>query len=82
MGTGGSGWVDGPAADGPHKPLYIRFRHCSDKGIFDRIFSELSASDAPGPPDAAEPEVLRIDATDLKAHPTASSLNRGRLNPG
>ena len=37
----------------------------------DLIFSELSASDA------AEPEVLMIDATDIKAHPTASSLNKG-----
>ncbi len=39
------------------------------------IFSELSASDAP------EPEVLMIDATDLEAHPTASSLNRGVYPP-
>ena len=43
----------------------------------DLIFSELSASDAIEPPDSAEPEVLMIDATDIKAHPTASSLNKG-----
>ena len=41
----------------------------------DLIFSELSASDAP------EPDVLRIDAADLKAHPTASSLNKGGPPP-
>ncbi len=27
--------------------------------------------------DAAEPEVLMMDATDIKAHPTASRLNKG-----
>ena len=76
-------WVDAPAADAPHKTLYNRCRHWSDKGVFDLIFSELSASDTPEPPDSAEPpdatepEVLMIDATDIKAHPTASSLNKG-----
>ncbi len=51
--------------------------------MFDLIFSGLSASDAAEPPDCAEPpgapeaEVLMIDATDVKAHPTASSLNKG-----
>ncbi len=89
----GSAQVDAPAADGPHTTLYNRCRCWSDKGIFDLIFSELSASDpskssdAIGPPDSAEPcdvpepEVLMIDATDLKAHPTASSFNKGDLNP-
>ncbi len=70
-------WVDAPAADGPHKTLYNRFRRWSDKGVFDLIFSELSASDSAEPPDAPEPAVLIIDATDIKAHPTASSLNKG-----
>ena len=76
-------WVDALAAHGPHKTLYNRCRRWSDKGVFDLIFSELSAFDAaesPGsvePPDALEPEVLMIDATDIKAHPMASSLNKG-----
>ncbi len=76
-------WVDAPAADGPHKTLYNRCRRWSDKGAFDLIFSELSASnaaeppDSTEPPDAPEPEVLMIDATDIKAHPTASRLNKG-----
>ncbi len=39
--------------------------------VFDLIFSELSASDA------TEPEALMLNATHLKAHPTASSLNKG-----
>ncbi len=76
-------WVDAPAADGPHKILYNRCRRWRDKGVFELIFSELSASDSPEPPDSPEspdvpePEVLMIDATDIKAHPTASSLNKG-----
>ncbi len=45
------------------------------------IFSELSASNSAEPPDAPEPEVLMIDATDIKAHPTASSLNKGGCAP-
>ncbi len=28
-----------------------------------------------------EPEVLMLDATDIKAHPTASSLNKGGCPP-
>ena len=63
--------------NGPHKNLYNRCRHWSGKGVFDLIFSELSASDSAEPPDAPEPEVLMRDATDVKAHPTASSLNKG-----
>ena len=60
----------------PQNPLQP-FRHWSDKGVFALIFSELPASDAPEPPDAPEPEVLMVDATDITAHPTASSLNKG-----
>ena len=45
--------------------------------MFDLIFSKLSGSDAPGPSDVPGPEVLIIDATSIKAHPTASSLNKG-----
>ena len=62
-------------------PPYNRCRRWSDKGVFDRIFSELSASDATEPSDAIEPEALMIDATDIKAHPTASSPNKGGCPP-
>ena len=48
-------WVDAPAAYGPHKTLYNRCRRWRDKGVFDLIFSELSASNSAEPPDAAEP---------------------------
>ena len=73
--------VSAPAADGPHKTLYSRCRRWSGKGVFDLILAELSASDAAEPPDAPEPDVLMIDATALKAHPTASSLNKGAPPP-
>ena len=49
--------------------------------MFDLIFSELSASDSAEPPDAPEPEVLMLDATDITAHPTVSSLNKGGCPP-
>ncbi len=65
----------------PTKPLYNRCRRWLGKGVFDLIFSELSASDAIELSDGAEPEVLRIDATDRKAHPTAPSPDKGGLIP-
>ena len=59
--------------DGPHKNLYNRCRRWSDKGVFKLIFSQLAR------PDGTEvEEVLMMNAADVKAHPTASSLKRGR----
>ncbi len=70
-----------PPMGAPTKPPTTVFTASSDKGVFDLIFSELSASDSAESPDAAEPEVLMIDATDIKAHRTASSLNKGGVPP-
>ena len=39
-------------------------------GVFDKIFSYLTADSGP-------PDTLMIDATHLKAHHTASSLLKG-----
>ncbi|KKZ14839.1 MAG: transposase [Candidatus Synechococcus spongiarum 142] len=69
-------WVDAPPADGPYKTLYNRFRCWSHNGAFLLIFSELTRSDGTEP----EEEVLMLDATYLKAHRTASSLNKGVRN--
>jgi putative transposase len=63
-------WKDAPKDYGPHKTLYNRFRRWTELGVFDRIFSNLAASDGP-------PCTLMIDATHLKAHRTASSLIKG-----
>jgi transposase len=61
-------WRDAPAAYGPHKTLYNRWKRWSDAGVFVRMMEGLSA---------AQPErrTVMIDATYLKAHRTASSLS-------
>ena len=63
--------VHAPAAAGPHKTLYDRCRRWRDKGVFELIFSGLSASNAPGP------EVLMLDATDVKALPWRPASTKG-----
>jgi len=67
-------WRDAPQEYGPHKTLYNRFIRWSRLGVFDRIFSNLSAQ-------KGVPETLMIDATHLKAHRTASSLLKKGLFP-
>ena len=67
-------WKDAPKDYGPHKTLYNRFRRRTELGVFDRIFSHLTASDGP-------PDTMMIDATHLKAHRTASSLIKGGYFP-
>lgn len=67
-------WRDAPSDYGPHKTIYNRFIRWSRLGVFNRIFSELSAK---GP----RPERLMIDATHLKAHRTAASLLKRGLFP-
>lgn len=67
-------WRDAPGDYGPHKTIYNRFIRWSRLGVFNRIFSELSAR---GP----MPERLMIDATHLKAHRTAASLLKKGLFP-
>ena len=68
-------WKDAPREYGPHKTLYNRFRRWTEMGVFDHIFSHLSAQEGP-------PATLMIDATHLKAHRTASSLLKGGFFPG
>jgi transposase len=68
-------WKDAPAGYGPHKTLYNRFRRWTELGVFDKIFSHLSAREGP-------PDTLMIDATHLKAHRTACSLLKGGFYPG
>jgi len=68
-------WRDAPQEYGPHKTLYNRFIRWSRLGVFDRIFSRLTA-------DAGPPDTLMIDATHLKAHRTAASLLEKGMFPG
>ena len=66
----GLGWRDAPIDYGPHKTLYNRSR----LGVFDRLFSSLAAR-------AGEPDIVRVDATHLKAHRTACSLAKRGMFP-
>jgi transposase len=59
-------WRDAPAAYGPHKTLYNRWKRWSDKGIFARMMAGLAA-------EHGEQKTVMIDATYLKAHRTATS---------
>ena len=65
-------WKDAPAAHGPPKTLYNRWKRWSRMGVFARIMTELAEL-------AQEIGTVMIDATHLKAHRTASSL---RLKKG
>jgi len=67
-------WRDAPIDYGPHKTLYNRFIRWSRLGVFDNIFSALSAQ-------GGCPDTLMIDATHLKAHRTASSLLKKGMFP-
>lgn len=60
-------WRDAPAAYGPPKTLYNRWKRWSDMGVFARIMAGLAA-------EAPDYKTISIDATYLKAHRTASSL--------
>ena len=60
-------WSDAPAEYGPPKTLYNRWKRWSDMGVFARIMTGLAA-------EAADNQMISIDATYLKAHRTASSL--------
>jgi len=67
-------WRDAPRDYGPHKTIYNRFIRWSRLGVFNRIFAELVGK-------AGEPDQVMIDATHLKAHRTAASLQKKGLFP-
>ncbi len=60
-------WLDVPAAYGPHKTLYNRWKRWSDKSICAEMMIGLAA-------DQGETKTVMIETTYLKAHRTASSL--------
>ena len=60
-------WCDAPAAYGPPKTLYNRWKRWSRMGVFATIMTELAAQ-------AQDTGIVMIDATHAKAHRTASSL--------
>lgn len=60
-------WKHAPAAYGPPKTLYNRWKRWSRRGVFARIMTDLAAQ-------AQDTQIVMIDATHAKAHRTASSL--------
>jgi transposase len=67
-------WKHAPAAYGPPKTLYNRWKRWSRMGVFATIITELSAL-------AQQTEIVMIDATHVKAHRTASSLSVKKGGP-
>ena len=65
-------WHDATSDYGPYKTIYNGFDRWSRLGVFNRIFAELSAK-------SPRPERLMFDATHLKAHRTAASLQKGAV---
>ncbi|MBC6403428.1 MAG: transposase, partial [Hyphomonadaceae bacterium] len=63
-------WRDASLEYGPYKTLYNRFKRWSKSGVFDNIFSHLSAKGGPS-------GVFMIDSTYIKVHRTACSLRKG-----
>ncbi len=60
-------WRNAPAAYGPHKTLYKRWKLWSDKGIFARMMAGLAS-------EHGDEKTVMIDATYLKAHRTTTSM--------
>ncbi|GAA6160581.1 hypothetical protein NBRC116589_27550 [Ruegeria sp. HU-ET01832] len=61
------GYGDAPAAYGPHKTLYNRWKRWSDRGVFAQMMVGLAA-------EHGEEKTVMFDATYLKAHRTATSM--------
>ncbi len=57
-------WSDCPAAYGPAKTIYNRYRRWSENGVFTQMFALLVA-------EGGETESVAIDSTHIKAHRTA-----------
>ena len=66
----GGRWKDAPAAYGPRKTLYNRFRRWAAKDIWSNIFYALAATGGP-------PAVLLIDSSAVRAHRCASGGKGG-----
>ena len=60
-------WCDAPAAYGPPKTLYDRWKRWCDLGVFAAIMDGLAVEDPNN-------KTISIDTTYLKAHRTASHL--------
>ena len=68
LGTGAA-WRDLPERYGAWQTVYKRFAKWRREGIYEKIFSELSAD--------ADKETLSIDGTYIKAHKASAGAERG-----
>ena len=73
LGTG-TAWRDIPEKYGAWQTLYKRFSKWRREGLFERIFSELTAD--------ADMENISIDGTYIKAHKASAGAKRGGSNSG
>ncbi len=73
LGTG-TAWRDIPGKYGAWQTLYKRFSKWRREGLFERIFSELTAD--------ADMENISIDGTYIKAHKASAGAKRGGSNSG
>ena len=69
----GCRWRDAPPVYGPSKTLYNRFVRWARKGVWEQVFTELSAAGGP-------PATVMLDATHVKAHRSAAGGKGGRLS--
>jgi transposase len=67
-------WCDAPREYGPPKTLYNRWKRWGEMGIFARMMEGLAS-------EGIEHKTIMIDATDLKAYRTASSLRAKKGGP-
>jgi transposase len=61
-------WRDLPARFGSWHPIYVRFNRWSKKGVWQRLFQQLST--------APDNEYAMIDATIVRAHRNASGARK------
>ena len=66
----GCRWSDCPEAYGPHTTIYNRFARWARRGIWERLFRELSGQ-------GRATEMQMIDSTHVKAHRSAAGGKRG-----
>src|SRR5580700_2999909 len=69
----GCRWCDCPPEYGPFTTIYNRFVRWAERGVWERLFRELSAA-------GRSTKTQMIDSTHIKAHRSASGAKRGSRN--
>ncbi len=69
----GAPWRDLPPRFGPWNSAYSRFRRWAQRGVWDKVFAELSKD--------ADSETFMIDATIVRAHQDATGAEKNGPQP-